>query len=566
VQAGQLLKELRAAGDPIPLQAVLDRDGDVLDLPRSKLAAFRAQLARHMTPEDFTTLCQMELLGRSPLVGAERRSAPDPDAAVDAVVRRASAALNEGSGFLEAPAPLDLVAAAAEALGYAGGLDALLLTYLACTSRLLPRPVNVLVAGPSAAGKTFTVETALRFLPQEAFVSFTATSERALLYIDIDLRHRMVFLAEAEAFSDQGVGVVVLRELASNNRLRYQTVESTPQGLHPRQVDIPGPTGLITTSTGPVDRELDTRLLKVDIPDTPAATAMVLRAAAERAKGTLAQPPDLQPLVAGQLWLHLVGRREAVVPFADRLKALYPAAQVRARRDFPQLLALIQAHALLCQRRRAEDERGRVVATLDDYAAVHRVAGAAFSGVMAAGCTPAVRETVQAVAALVGAPPAGVSVAAVAKHLGLDHSAASRRVHAAMRGGWLVNDEPHRNRPALLRVGDPLPRACVLLSPAELGPPPPENDCTPARQVRKALGPNEELACRLACSPAPASAHQDATPAPDAGVQSRIPGVHASVHASKPKRLKRCDLWRAGVHRIAGGRGAPFLHLEDVVL
>ena len=565
MQAGRLLKDLLAAGDPIPLQAVLDRATDLLDLPRSKLAAFRAQLARHTTLEDFATLCQQELLGRSPLAGVGRgTAAPDPAAGAAGVVSRASAALIGGAAFLESPDPLTRIAATAAALGYAGDLDPLLLLYLACTSRLLPRPVNVLVAGPSAAGKTFTVETALRFLPDDAYVSFTATSERALLYTEADLRHRMVFIAEAAAFSGEGVGLVVLRELASNNRLRYETVEATPQGLRPRVIDRPGPTGLITTSTGAVDRELDTRLLRVEIADTPDATRKVMRAAAERAAGALEKAPDLRPLVAGQLWLQLVGRREAVVPFADRLRALYPADQVRARRDFSQLLALIQAHALLCQRRRAVDGRGRVVATLEDYAAVHRVAAAAFSGVMAAGCTPAVRQVVAAVGELAAQHPA--SVAAVAKRLGLDHSAASRRVHAAIRGGWLVNDEPHRNRPALLRVGAPLPSASVLPDPAELGPPSPENDCTPARQTQEPLGPKGKLACTLACSPRSASARQSAAEAPGAGVQSCPSGVHASLHASKPKRLKRCDLWRAGVHRIAGGRGATFLHPEEVRL
>jgi hypothetical protein len=49
------------------------------------------------------------------------------------------------------------------------------------------------------------------------------------------------------------------------------------------------------------------------------------------------------------------------------------------------------------------------------------------------------------------------TVAAVARLLGIDKSSAHRRVASAIERGYLANDESLRERPAKLRIGEPLP-------------------------------------------------------------------------------------------------------------
>src|SRR6266496_1706865 len=64
----------------------------------------------------------------------------------------------------------------------------------------------------------------------------------------------------------------------------------------------------------------------------------------------------------------LADRPAAVsVPFAGRLAAMIPPVTVRLRRDFPAILGMIRAHALLEQQDRERDGRGRIVATVADY-------------------------------------------------------------------------------------------------------------------------------------------------------------------------------------------------------
>lgn len=148
------------------------------------------------------------------------------------------------------------------------------------------------------------------------------------------------------------------------------------------------------------------------------------------------------------------------IPFANEIVSRIPPAATRLRRDIGQLLALVRAHALLHRAGRNADTRGRVTATLDDYAAVRDlVAGVISSGVEKT-VKPEVREVVERVAARDGEP---VTQAQLAAELGLDKSAVSRRVRAALRAGYLENREEKRGRPHKLVIGDPLPEDQEIL-------------------------------------------------------------------------------------------------------
>ena len=57
-----------------------------------------------------------------------------------------------------------------------------------------------------------------------------------------------------------------------------------------------------------------------------------------------------------------------MIPYAEHLA--FPARSTTDRRASARVLGLVAAHAALCQRRRARDRDGQVVATVDDYRAV----------------------------------------------------------------------------------------------------------------------------------------------------------------------------------------------------
>lgn len=451
------------AKDPNALWLALDRDHD----------AFRQRMEQ--------------------LIGA---ALPAAELRVDAQSREAEEALVASRGLLDRLDLLSLAGQTISDLGYAGDLRQPLLLYLAITSRLLAQPVNVTLRGPSAAGKTFLGDTVAKLFPASAIYDATASSERAWVYTPEDFRHRFLLLAEAAALHHDGVGASILRSVAWGGRIAYDTVEKTADGLRGRRIEKEGPTGVITTSTRPLEGELATRFLTLEIPDDPDQTRAVLRATAAKAKG--AEAPDLAPLIAVQAWLQVAGVAEVAMPFVDRLAELFPADLVRARRDFLHLLTLVQSHALLHQRQRRRDERGRVVAELADYRAVHRLAEGVFAAESAGGVTETVRQTVASLVAVHdGETP--VTVPNLAVQLGVHRSVAYRRAMSACDLGFLVNQETRPGRPLKLVPGEPLPEQKPALPHpsmlgAEGGENPPQNRCIRATATAGQIDAESERA------------------------------------------------------------------------
>jgi hypothetical protein len=343
------------------------------------------------------------------------------------------------------------------------------LLYLALTTRLLAKPVSVAVKGPSSGGKSYVVQKVLDFFPSSAYYELSAMSEKALVYSKEPLQHRFLVLYEAAGMRGD-FAEYLIRSLLSEGRLRYETVEkSTGGSLQPRFIEREGPTGLIVTTTlASMHPENETRYLSVTVEDTPKQTEHILRALAADERS---EDVDLEPWQVFQLWLE-VGNRKVSVPFASDLVELIPPVAVRLRRDFAKLLALIRGHALLHRTLRHEDAQGRIVADLDDYRHVYDLVVDVVAAGVEATVPQTVRETVETVAQLAEkAPPyeEGVSSAQIAAALGLDKSAAWRRVRVAMQKGYLENLEGRKGKRAQLVLGDPLPEERTILpSPDEL--------------------------------------------------------------------------------------------------
>ena len=140
---------------------------------------------------------------------------------------------------------------------------------------------------------------------------------------------------------------------------------------------------------------------------------------------------------------------------------------VRLRRDFPTILALIEAHALLHQVSRGRNAEGAIIATLEDYSAVCELVDDLVSQGVDATVPKAVKEMVTAVTALINDSGEGVSMTNLAKRLKLDKSSVSRRAQDAIARGFLKNIEEKKGLPARLTTGDPLPEDIEVLPAVE---------------------------------------------------------------------------------------------------
>ena len=296
--------------------------------------------------------------------------------------------------------------------------------YLVLTSRLLERQVSAGVKGHSSSGKSFTVETVVKFFPADAVVEFTAMSEKALIYSNREFKNRTIVIYEItglrEGVEDDLTSYFV-RTLLSEGKLDYEvTVKDKAGGFTTKRIVKEGPTNLVFTTTKTrVHPENETRILTLQSDDSTAQTRRVLREIAKESNGG----GGVEEWVELQSWLTTAEHR-VTIPYSELLAELIEPIAVRLRRDFGALLSLIRSHAVLHQQTRSKDDHGRIIATIDDYAVVRDLIADTISDGLEATVPDTVRETVAAVEALADAE--GVMARKIAQHLDIDKSNASR--------------------------------------------------------------------------------------------------------------------------------------------
>lgn len=344
------------------------------------------------------------------------------------------------------------------------------LVYLALTSRLLDKQVSVVVKGLSSSGKSYAIECTLWLFPDEAAYTMTAMSEKALIYLDEDLAHRTIVLYEATALregrekAEDNQTAYIVRSLLSEGRIEYPvTIKDEDGSLKTVKLVKEGPTNLVTSTTSiSLHPENETRMLSLSSNDSQAQTRAVMLGAAD----DISPPPD-QPedWIAYQRWLAASANRRAAIPFARCIAAQIPPVAVRLRRDWNTIRALIKTHAIMHQRNRQTDDRGRVIATVDDYLAIRSLVNDLVADGIGATVPETVRETVRIVDELGKGEDAHMAtVAEVARALKIERSAATRRLQTALKAGYIANYEEKRGRPALYgRTSEPMPGDLVVL-------------------------------------------------------------------------------------------------------
>jgi hypothetical protein len=416
-----------------------------------ELSEHKDPSALHLTdPDRFTERFELALKDAKPWIELERAEA-------ESVSREAWDRCQE---LAEEPDILGRFAAELARSGVAGEEKIAKLLYLAVTSRLLTRPVSIALKGPSSGGKSYLVERVLSSFPESAYYALTAMSERTLAYSEEPIKHHFLAIYEAAGMSGK-FATYLMRSLLSEGCVRYETVEKTSEGMKPRLIEREGPTGLIVTTTAvKLHPENETRLLSLTVTDTQEQTRAVMAALAEEADQA---GPHFEPWHALQVWLEGAEHRVAI-PYAKILADLIPPVAIRLRRDFGAMLNLIRAHALLHQASRDTDAGGRIIATIEDYAAVQELVVDLVGEGVETSVPATVRQTVEAVKRLPeGSKGEPVTVAELARKLELDRSTVSRRARSAKDRGYLRDLEDNPRKPSRLVLGDDLPDDVQIL-------------------------------------------------------------------------------------------------------
>lgn len=328
---------------------------DTLDLYQArarstfvKAAALELGVSENVIAGDLSAL----VIALEPLQEAAIRGALQPDTSKDGPVLT-DAEEAAGLALLRAPDLAERIVADVEAIGVVGEATNALVGYLAMTSRLLDRPLAVLIQSTSAAGKSTLMEALLSLMPEAQRVHYSAMTGQSLFYLgEGDLKHKILAIAEEEGVRQ---AAYALKLLQSQGELSIASTGKDPATgkLVTAEYRVEGPVMLCLTTTAiDIDEELLNRCLVLTINETAEQTAAIQQR--QRQARTLA---GLQAKVRGEhvLQAHRAAqtllRPLAVVnPFAESLT--FASDRVRLRRDHVKYLALIDAIALLHQHQR----------------------------------------------------------------------------------------------------------------------------------------------------------------------------------------------------------------------
>ena len=280
--------------------------------------------------------------------------------------------LAEAQKLLHDPALLYRVFKATRAAGVVGEEENALLLYLAMTSRLLANPVSVSLQGESAAGKSWLVTRVAKLLPKECVEDRSRLSPQALFYTDMDLRHKVLYIAELVG----GIpGDYAIRLIQSEGIITAEVTKRDEKGMFSTQkYSKEGPTAIITTTTRvELNPENASRQWSLFIDDSPEQTRRVKNVVFTRSTAQWREP-DLSLFQALQTELR---PRQVFVPESWRgLVDKTPNEPVRMRRDFERLLAVIRTLALLHQYQRGQGDQ--IEACWQDFYLANRVLKTAF--------------------------------------------------------------------------------------------------------------------------------------------------------------------------------------------
>ena len=254
-----------------------------------------------------------------------------------------------------------------EACGVVGEETNKLMGYLAATSRLLQRPLAVVVQSTSAAGKSALMEAVLALVPPEHQVKYSAMTGQSLFYMgEQDLKHKVLAIVEEEGAERASYA---LKLLQSEGELTIASTGKDPSTgkLTTHEYRVEGPVMIFLTTTAiDVDEELLNRCLVLSVDEAREQTRAIHRLQRERR--------TLSGLVASRrretlVELHRNAQRllrplSVVNPFAPELTFL--DTQIRTRRDHEKYLTLIDSIALLHQYQR-EVQRTEVDGRPVDY-------------------------------------------------------------------------------------------------------------------------------------------------------------------------------------------------------
>jgi DNA primase len=277
----------------------------------------------------------------------EKTLAPK-DEKLEMTVEEKSAALE----MLRDPCLLERVLEDFEKCGVVGEETNKKIGYLAAVSRLLEKPLAIVVQSASSAGKSSLMEAVLDFMPEEQRENYTAMTGQALFYMgQKNLKHKILAISEQQGADRASYP---LKLLQSEGVLKIASTGKDPVSgkLVTHDYEVEGPVMLfLTTTAQDVDEELMNRAIALTVNEDREQTRAIHRR--QREARTI-EGHLLRRKRAKLISLHRNAQRllRPITVVNNHDVGEFPDHMMRARRDHNKLLTLIEAIALLHQHQR----------------------------------------------------------------------------------------------------------------------------------------------------------------------------------------------------------------------
>ncbi len=341
--------------------------------------------------------------------------------------------------------------------GLLGERDNAEILLLAAVALTCGKPISAIIKGTSAVGKSEIIKAVTRALPPDMVVERQSMSSQSLVYMGENgqLKNKILVVYELGGFGAEGSeGLEQAKQLLSEGKISRQTVDRDESNRNTgRAIVTEGPTAMWTTTTKvKTDYELSTRVFELTPDDGQEQTGRINEKAFD-----YEEAPETDFSDAHGVFTWLLGQDNRVYfPYGKALGRMIPKSAVKMRREAPRFRVLLDAHAVLHQASRKRDERGRIVATLDDYEAVKRLVDPFVGTASEQGVKEQVRATVEAAAGIVAdSEGKSFTVKELQAALKKDNGSTNRRIRAAHP--YLVELDEKRGRSKLYGLGDELP-------------------------------------------------------------------------------------------------------------
>ncbi len=256
--------------------------------------------------------------------------------------------------LLRDPRLLDRVLEDFDKCGIVGEETNKKVSYLAAVSRLLQRPLAIVVQSASAAGKSSLMEAVLDFIPEEHREEYSAMTSQALFYMgEKNLKHKILAVSEEEGAQR---AAYALKLLQSEGVLNIASTGKDPvSGKHvTHEYRVEGPVMIcLTTTAQEIDEELVNRCIVLTVNEEREQTRAIHRKQREArtTEGLWAQRERAKIIRLHRNAQRLL-RPLLVANNQMREAEDFPDTMTRTRRDHAKLLTLIEAIALLHQQQR----------------------------------------------------------------------------------------------------------------------------------------------------------------------------------------------------------------------